>query len=171
MNTGEIARTLTILFGELIDGVTRKQSYTLNTGDTGLLASLDGLSAAAASRTSAGGTTIAAHVDHLLYGLRLMNRWQSGEQNPWADADWTASWRRTSVDDEEWMRLRAQLRDEAHRWLGALGTPRDVEGVQLTFIVSSIAHLAYHLGAIRQIDRVTRGPTAEAEAAAKAAAR
>lgn len=27
--------------------------------------------------------------------------------------------------------------------------------------IGSIAHLAYHLGAIRQIDRGTRGPSAE----------
>jgi len=29
--------------------------------------------------------------------------------------------------------------------------------------MGSIAHLGYHLGAMRQIDRATRGPTAEYE--------
>ena len=53
----------------------------LNGGDTGLLRSLDHLSAAAASAPSAGGPSIAAHVEHLRYGLSLMNRWAAGE-NP-----------------------------------------------------------------------------------------
>jgi hypothetical protein len=32
----------------------------------------------------AGKTTIAAHVDHLHFGLALLNRWAVGEANPWA---------------------------------------------------------------------------------------
>jgi hypothetical protein len=30
--------------------------------------------------------------------------------------------------------------------------------VELSGMISSIAHLAYHLGAIRQIDKQSRGP-------------
>src|SRR5438094_6938004 len=124
MNTREITASLHTLFGELIDGPPGG-AYMLNRGDIGLLASVDKLSAADASRTHAGGASIAAHVDHLRYGLSLMNRWSAGE-NPFADADWTSSWRKTTVTDDEWRRLRAELRDEAHRWLDALGAPREV---------------------------------------------
>ncbi|CAA9310530.1 MAG: hypothetical protein AVDCRST_MAG89-1087, partial [uncultured Gemmatimonadetes bacterium] len=84
----------------------------------------------------------AAHVEHLRYGLRLMNRWAAGEENPFADADWTASWKRTTVSDAEWERLRAGLREEAHRWLAALQTPREVAPVELNGMIGSIAHLA-----------------------------
>jgi hypothetical protein len=87
-----------------------------------------------------------------------MNRWAGGEPNPFATADWTAAWRTTHVSDAEWAKLRADLRDEAHRWLAALGTPREVDDVALNGMIGSIAHLAYHLGAIRQIDQSTRGP-------------
>lgn len=160
MNTNEINNTLTTLFGELIDGVPRDPSYMLNTGDIGLLGSLGKLSAADASRTHAGGASIAAHVDHLRYGLSLMNQWQAGVDNPWLGADWTASWRITTVSDHEWQQLRASLRDEVHRWLAAMGAARDFNQTQLTYMIASIAHLAYHLGAIRQIDRSVRGPLA-----------
>ena len=78
---------------------------------------------------------------------------------------------RTTVTDEEWKRLRAALRDEAHRWLTALGSSRELDHDQLNIVIGSIAHLAYHLGAVRQIDRATRGPTAEEELAAKQGAR
>src|SRR5687767_12054700 len=101
--------SLALLFSELIDGP-KGECYMLNKGDGGLLKSLDALSAAAASRIPAGGgASIAAHVDHVLYGLNLFNRWVAGDEDAWDDADWTASWELTSVSDEEWQALRDQF--------------------------------------------------------------
>jgi hypothetical protein len=159
MNTTEIASSLKTLFVELVEGASENSAYMLNQGDAGLLRSLDKLDAAAASRVTTSGSSIAAHVDHVRYGLWLLNRWAAGE-DPWGDADWTASWRKTSVSEIEWKQLRAALRDEASRWTNALATPRDVSELELNGIIGSIAHLAYHLGAIRQIDRAARGPSA-----------
>lgn len=159
MNTREIAASLKTLFVELVEGASEDGAYVLNQGDAGLLRSLDTLDAAAASRVTATGSSIAAHMDHVRYGLWLLNRWAAGE-NPWADADWTASWRKTSVSEIEWKQLRTSLREEARRWTNALATPRDVSDLELNGIIGSIAHVAYHLGAIRQIDRAARGPTA-----------
>jgi hypothetical protein len=160
MDTSELAGTLTTLFSELVDGAPERMAFMLNGGDAGLLRSLDRLPAETASASSQGGATIAAHVEHLRYGLSLMNRWAAGE-NPFRDADWGAAWHTSSVSEEEWARLRAELRDEAHRWIAALGAPREISRVELNGVVGSIAHLAYHLGAIRQIDRAARGPTAD----------
>jgi len=52
------------------------------------------------------------------------------------------------------------LRAEALNWIDAIQQPRELNDVELTGIIGSIAHLAYHLGAIRQIDASTRGPLA-----------
>lgn len=162
MDTNEIAQTLNTLYAELIEGApTTGLAYMLNGGDAGLLGSLDKISATAASRSQSGGATIAAHVDHLRYGLSLMNRWAAGERDPWKGADWTLSWRTTTVSDAEWSRLRGALRAEAERFLAAIAQPREMSEIELNVVVGNIAHLAYHLGAIRQIDRGTRGPTAE----------
>ena len=157
MHTGEISNTLTTLFSELVNGAPKDGAYILNAGDEGLLRSLDKLSAPAASALTATGSSIAAHVDHLRYGLSLMNRWSAGE-NPFGTADWSTSWKKTDVSEEEWRTRRAELRSETARWLEALGTPREVQATELNGIVGSIAHLAYHLGAIRQINQTTRGP-------------
>lgn len=159
MNTREIAGSLTMLFGELVDGAPPKAAYVLNPGDAGLLRSLDRLSAAEASAARDGGATIAAHVEHLRYGLSLMNRWAAGE-DAWSDADWRTAWRTTAVSDGEWERLRSGLREQAHRWREVLREPREVDEVGLGAMMGSIAHLAYHLGATRQIARGARGPTA-----------
>jgi hypothetical protein len=40
-----------------------------------------------------------------------------------------------------------------------LRTARDVDDTELNGMIGSVAHLAYHLGAIRQINRGARGPT------------
>src|SRR6266571_802762 len=112
MNTRDLTPTLTTLFSELIDGAPTTGAYMLNRGDAGLLSALDKLSAAAASKTVTGGAPIATHVDHLRYGLSLLNRWAAGE-NPWSDADWRVSWRTTTVSEAAWKKLRGELRDEA----------------------------------------------------------
>jgi len=159
MNIKDLGNTLPTLFAELIDGAPQSEAYMLNRGDAGLLRSLDKLSATAASAPTPHGSTIAAHVDHLRYGLSLMNRWSAGE-NPFDDADWTASWRRTRVSAAQWKQLRDELASEAHRWLEALSKPREINQADLNSVVGSVAHLAYHVGAIRQIDLSARGPSA-----------
>ena len=158
-NSADVSNALATLLSELADGASSDACYVLNRGDAGLLQSLEKLSATAASQPAPTGSTIAAHVDHLRYGLSLMNRWASGE-NPWANADWTASWRKTTVSEPAWRRLRDQLRDEIHRWLQTVRTPRDVNDIELNGMVGSVVHLAYHIGAIRQMNSAARGPLA-----------
>jgi len=158
MNTKDITGTLATLFSELVEGAPSSGAYMLNGGDQGLLRSLEKLSATAASAQTATGSSIAAHVDHVRYGLSLMNRWSEGE-DPFTDADWSASWKKTAVSDDEWRKLRADLRAEATRWLNVLRTPREVREVELNGIIGSIGHVGYHLGAIRQINSLVRGPS------------
>jgi hypothetical protein len=157
MNTNDLGRSLPALFSELIHG-SGERAYVLNPHDPGLLAALDRLAADEASSSRDGGATIAAHAEHLAFGISLLNRWASGEPNPFADADWSAAWRRTTVDENEWADVRRRLRDEVERWHTALGTQREIGGADLDGVVASVIHLAYHLGAIRQISAGARGP-------------
>ena len=157
MNSGEIARTLGTLLSELIEGASKDGGYMLNAGDEGLLRSLEKLSAVDASARTPTGSSIAAHVDHLRYGLSLMNRWSQGE-NPFGSADWSASWRKTDVSDPEWRQRLSELRAEAERWLAVVRTPREVNEIEMNGMIGSVAHLAYHLGAIRQINHSVVGP-------------
>lgn len=164
---GELNAVLPALLSELVNGSPDPSvgTFMLNRGDLGLLHALDQLSAESASRTVTGGATIAAHTDHVRYGLELLNRWASGEASPWKTADWTASWRKQAVTDDEWRRLRADLRREAEVWQRHLGSIGGLSDTAMKWVAGSVAHLAYHLGAIRQIDRAARGPTAEDERA------
>jgi hypothetical protein len=157
METSDLTQSLDCLFRELVHGAPATGAFVLNPRDRGLLASLDRLNAADASVSRDGGATVAAHAAHLAYGLSLLNRWSAGE-NPYADADWSAAWRIADVADAEWAEIRRRLRDEADRWHEALRSDRSVAGIELNGVLASIAHLAYHLGAIRQIQPLVRGP-------------
>ena len=157
--THDISPSLTQLFSELVDGASAPGgAFILNSGDAGLLGSLDKLTAAQASQSLEGGATIAAHAEHLCYGLSLMNRWASEGGDPFGDATWEEAWKTTTVDERAWAGIRGRLRDVAHRWLLALNVPRRVNQAELNGMIGSIAHLSYHMGAIRQIAARARGP-------------
>src|SRR3954467_13239548 len=106
MDTGSFAPLLQTLLSEFVHGSPdpSRRTYALNRSDPGLLVSLDRLSAAAASATD-GGPSIAAHVDHLRYGLSLLNGWAAGRLPSSREMDWTASWRKNVVSDNEWRTL------------------------------------------------------------------
>ena len=147
------------LFAELVDGAASDGgAFVLNSGDIGLLRSLAGLSASDASTSVAGGASVAAHATHLSYGLSLMNRWAREGGNPFADARWDQAWATTDVSARQWEDIQSELSREARDWLAVLGTPRDVSAVELQGMIASVVHLAYHLGAIRQVARTARGP-------------
>jgi hypothetical protein len=159
MTPNDMSSALETLFTELVDGAAEGgAAFVLNSEDAGLLRSLDRLTPEEASRSIDGGATVAAHAEHLRYGLSLMNRWARDGGNPFADATWDAAWRIAAVDAAQWDAIRQGVRDEARRWRDTLGAPRAASGVELTGMLASVAHLAYHLGAIRQIGARARGP-------------
>src|SRR5262245_49459107 len=159
MFTADVNPSLMRSFSELVDGAGRHGgAFILNSGDVGLLRSLDKLSAVDASRSVNDGATIAAHAQHVRYGLSLMNRWAAEGGDPFADATWDEAWKTVDVDERVWKEIRAGLHNEAQRWLTVLSSPRNVSDVELTGMLASVAHLAYHLGAIRQIAKDGRGP-------------
>jgi hypothetical protein len=159
MQTTDLTSTLAGLFAELVEGAPAGGgAFMLNSGDIGLLRSLDRLSAADASRAVNDGATIAAHARHLQYGLSLMNRWAREGGNPFANALWDEAWKTSIVSEAEWTAIRSALADEARRWRDALATPREANPIELGGMIGSIGHLAYHLGAIRQIAKGARGP-------------
>jgi SAM-dependent methyltransferase len=164
----DLGSALAFIFSELVDGPPRGQAYMLNQGDEGLIRSLERVDWKAASHSAVGGAPIAQHVEHLRYGLSLMNRWVGGEENPFEGADWGQAWTTSVASDEEWADLRAALAAEAAAWkaqLGAVGAGAGMPERAIRGLIGSVAHLAYHMGAIRQIDRGARGPTdAESQA-------
>src|SRR5882672_7072033 len=77
-------RALSNMLVEIFNGPPGQEAYVLNPGDPGLLRQLDTIDASTASTPHVPGrTSIAAHVDHIHFGLSILNRWAAGEANPW----------------------------------------------------------------------------------------
>ncbi len=159
MSSIDTNQALAGVFAELADGPPAPgDAVALNSGDLGLVRSLARLSATDASRSTEGGATIAAHAQHLRFGLSLLNRWAREGGDPFSDAKWDEPWKTSAVDDREWEAIQAGLREEVHGWLETLASRPPASTRDLRWMIGSIAHLAYHLGAIRQIHKALRGP-------------
>lgn len=160
MAESETSTALSDLLNDLISGTSNSGSWVLNREDPGLLKSLDVLTSEQASKVPvSGGSSIAAHVDHLRFGFQLYNRWSGGDEQALADADFSAAWRRNTVSQEEWAELREDLAREALAWRKSLEDSKS-GGPGIDAKIACVVHLAYHLGAIRQINRSLRGPAA-----------
>jgi hypothetical protein len=151
------------LFDEAYFGPTGKGTWFIdNEPKSGFLGSLEACGAAEASRRLNAGDplTLASHVGHLRYALSLANRALRGE-NPYADADWAASWDARVVGEPEWKLLVAGLRKETEDFREALAGGRAWADEEfLTGTLGLIAHGAWHLGAIRQGLGLVKAPAA-----------
>lgn len=158
-NLSMMGRMLVRLLSEALYGP-RGDAFFLNTGDRGLLASLDALSAEAASARPGGRSSVASHVEHLRYGFELLNREAKGERM-WATANWADAWTHQTVTEDQWQKLRADLAKETQAWVEVMKDPPAWDEVGLGSAVGSIPHLTYHLGAIRQLAQAASGPPAQ----------
>ena len=95
-------------------------------------------------------------MDHV-NGLELFNRWSQGEENPFATADWGAAGGVASCRIASGLRQGPPSTGGAHL-VTNIQPPREMNHLELTGVVASVAHLAYHLGAIRQINRSIEAP-------------
>lgn len=136
------------LFAEAFGVSTAPSGYFLDTGQSGLLGTINTLNTEVASATrSPEEATIAAHCGHILFLLQFFEAYERGETpNP----DWAGSWTTRIVDDAAWHALRRELQttytsvvtrlQERETW------PDEAIGASMMLL----AHCAYHVGEIRQ---------------------
>jgi hypothetical protein len=140
---------------EAFDGPPGPWTYFTEAGPGhGLFATLDALSAAQASQPGGPGrATIAGHVHHIGASLALATGRLRGEP---ASRDRAQSWTVSRVDAAAWTALRADVQRayEELRVAVEMRAVWDEDAVGTAF--GAIAHVAYHLGAIRQ--RLERSP-------------
>lgn len=138
----------------------RSTHFVNNEPDCGLFGTLDALTAEQASTpVEEGGATAAAQAEHVRFSLDVSTRWMRGEREK---ADWARSWDVMEVDDDAWTELRKELR-RAYDAFVVMVHQQPMDAELLEGLVATVAHAAYHLGALRQIARYAR---VRAEAAA-----
>lgn len=119
-------------------------------GNHGLLATLDSIDAAQASQ-EIHGTSIAGQARHTAFHLEVIVRWERDrDRGPF---DWKGSFHPAQVGEQEWIELRDRVR-RAHEELSAFALTQldqPVTGEATGGLSGGLAHVAYHLGAIRQM--------------------
>jgi len=147
IDVNEVVGQILDVLREAFEGPKERWSYfTDNRSDAGLFGTLAKLDASDASRML-GKTSIAAHVSHVIFGLDASARWIEGDRTT---HNWKESWTTASVDDEQWARMRDKLK------VSYQDMRRDIElfasssKESMGGVIGALAHVAYHLGAIRQ---------------------
>ena len=144
---GGMTRELLSVLAEGYEGPRQSLTYFLDSGrDAGLRPTLAKLSAAEASREW-GGNSIAAHAHHVLFSFEAFGAFIRGDR---ASRDWDESWRVKTVDDAQWTRLQEDLGREYQAVREAIRAHAETGDEALRGALAAVAHLAYHIGAIRQ---------------------
>ncbi|MGZ5445742.1 MAG: DinB family protein [Thermoanaerobaculia bacterium] len=129
------------------EGPAHKLSYFLDKGpDAGLHNTLAKLTPEEASR-DVGGNSIAAHAHHILFSFEAFGAFIAGDRTK---RDWNESWRVSAVDAGAWTQLQSDLGaryEELQRTIETHGAASDAA---TGGALGAVAHLAYHIGAIRQ---------------------
>lgn len=129
--------------------------YTESKPGSGLLGTLEGLSAEDAS-IPVNGTTIAAQTDHTRYYVWVARSYLNGEE---PDKDWQASWKITGVDTNTWTQFTSELLQEYTALLTTIDSLTSLNEQTYTGLLGAIAHSAYHLGSIRQMIKAIKVPS------------
>jgi len=123
----------------------------------GVYGTLADVTAEEASR-DLGGTSIAAHAEHLRWAIDLVNDYFAGKE---PTSDWSESWLVKRVDETAWTALKEALRSAGDRLLAAVPTQHSWhEEFAVNGALASYGHTAYHLGALRQLKKRVREGTA-----------
>jgi hypothetical protein len=139
---------VTELLRETFEGGLPGQGTVYLDHGSGIRNTLSALTAEQASRRLEGHPSIAAHARHMNFHLRATSEWIEGDQS---QRDWPGSFEPQTVSADEWSKIQRDLgesRAELVRVLGSLTPERFVEAGAG---IGALLHLAYHLGAVRQL--------------------
>jgi hypothetical protein len=118
---------------------------------TGLFETLGSLPAERASTAPAPGlNTVCAHAEHTRFHLAATNAFLQGEGQK---LDWAESWKVQGVDETQWRHLQSELRREYQVLRGFAGKQQTWDEQAVGGAIGLLAHVAYHLGALRQVVR------------------
>lgn len=150
-----VERLTFTLFGLLTETFEQVHGIFLDKG-TSLFETLDGITAAQASRATSGRcATLAAQVNHVRFYIDVLEEYML--QTRAEPADWDSSWQVGEVTEAEWTALKQTLRESYTRVRATMeGFDSWDNDHRVGGAVAIIVHTAHHLGEIRQMLCVLR---------------
>ena len=145
----QFAKDLLQLLKETFEGPEPTGPSAFLDKGTGLFQTLDDISAEVASaQPRPGGSTIAAHTEHIRFYVAVHHKLMLGARDK---LNWDDSWRLKTVSAVVWDDLKRDLRkaySTINQYLTALNSWGEDE---FSLAMAIVAHTGYHLGAIRQL--------------------
>lgn len=136
---------------EIYIGTEGQQSWVIDAkpGD-GFTAAIHQLSAEQASTPIVpGGSTIAAHTEHLRWSLYFALEFFEGRT---PSSKWEESWKIRAVNQEQWEQLQQDLLQAYSKLNNAVASVKDWSNDYLVKgTLALLPHAAYHLGAVKQL--------------------
>jgi hypothetical protein len=148
MKKDDILAQVEELMRETFEGGLPGQGTQYLDRTSGITPTLQTLTAEQASRSLDGHPSIASHARHMNFHLRVAKEWILGDHSR---RDWKGSFEPQTVDQTEWRQLQQELQRSREELIEVLRSLDDEKFVEEGAGMGSIAHAAYHLGAIRQI--------------------
>ncbi len=122
--------------------------------EAGWLPTLRRLTADQAARPPAAGRpSVLAHSTHMRYHLANYLAHEQGERPV---PDWAQSWLVPNIAESGWPAYVEGLRQEIDDLLAVLRAPAPWPEPRLSAAILLVTHLAYHLGALRQVVALVR---------------
>lgn len=148
INRTDFIKALFALLKETFEGADTDFGTMYLDQNTALFATLEQITAEQASAPLfEGGTTVAAHCEHLRFYIEFLNNYLNEN---FEIVDWKESWKTKSVNEAEWTILQGQLQKT---YQTVIDTFKDVEewtDFKISGALGILTHTAYHLSAIRQ---------------------
>ena len=146
IETKHFVNSLNYLFKETFEGSPAQGSIYLDRG-VGVFNTIENLDAGAASMLVSG-ASVASQPEHLRYYLEVLSNFLQGIVQA---ADWSRSWAKKEVTDEEWSDIKQGLREMYEHVLKTFEKTENWDEDKMSEAMAMVVHTAYHLGAIRQI--------------------
>lgn len=144
-----VTQAVASLLNETYDGVPAdKSTWFADSGPRGsLLGLLATIPAADAARAAPGRRSIAQHARHVRFHVEVTLRFLDGDKS---SNNWDESWIVDARDEAAWKREVEALRSASSALRKKFASIEWTDAT-LCSAIASVAHTAYHLGAIRQL--------------------
>ena len=142
-------QTLLNLYAEAFGLAPEASATFLDSGTAGFFGVLADVDATTASGSlKAGNATLAAHCWHVTWLLETAVRQSDREQ---FEPDWGESWAVSTVDAAAWATLRQTMRHHYDALVTRLGSRRVWSDDDVAGSLTTLTHVVYHLGEIKQM--------------------
>lgn len=139
--------SIAYLLREAFEGSPEGQPSAYLDQGVGIFSTLNELSAEAVSKEFKG-TTVAAQTEHAKFYLDRLCEFVNGRTER---VNWEDSWLIETVNQDEWAALRESVKKSYENTLRCLAAVDEWSEDRVGMAIGMVAHMAYHLGAIRQI--------------------